>query len=250
MECRTLGRSKIASRRGNGRRGFTLLELMVVIAILAALAGLVVTNVDSVTDDARQTVALANMKTAAAAIAGSSVTCGCYSDTRLIPEKFETLFSEWQSGLNGGPKSVKFFNAISVNIFDVDAVIHAFDPVTKRGWNGPYLTTRTLTYPDPAAIRTGSADTWSARGFTSDYGTLGAPALADPWGNPIVLQIPLNTSEPRLNTPEKRRLRSRLISAGPDGKLTTAFDAVYPPMTFAGRGDDLVLFLFQADLDQ
>ena len=173
----------------------------------------------------------------------------------------------------------------------------SYDPGARRGWRGPYVrggrevsTTgaaellptldgegnlipapyrpRIGRFPGPEERRFEADRTFLERGFyttnaiwsgASPYGYTGEYALADPWGNPYVLQIPLPSAFPPRMRPGKRfdrdfaRLRwhyARWVSAGPDGVLDTPRDL------FAGRvresiqrrGDDLVLFLNRPDI--
>jgi hypothetical protein len=76
-------------------------------------------------------------------------------------------------------------------------------------------------------------------------------AVADPWGNPVVIQIP-PVSAFTGAAPERKRARyARVVSAGPDGFLTTPPDRLGGRLadgTAPPRGDDLVQFLHRADM--
>lgn len=94
------------------------------------------------------------------------------------------------------------------------------------------------------------------RGFyldaaTSPYGQPGDLTVGDPWGNPIVIQVPAAAAFLGAATPDKRLRYARLVSAGPDGVLTTPTDrlgGLAADGTKAVRGDDLVQFLNRSDV--
>lgn len=107
-----------------------------------------------------------------------------------------------------------------------------FDPVSRRGWRGPYL------------LSNGSGFAYlvdAQRGFGTRYGEDGDPAVLDGWGNPIVLQEPVDPAATEFD----RTRHARLVSAGPDGVLDTPPDVLLPSDT--QRGDDLVLFFWIAE---
>lgn len=128
--------------------------------------------------------------------------------------------------------------------------------------------TRLERFPGPRDRRFEKDQTFFERGFywanedssgTSDYGLVGEYALADPWGNPYLLQVPEKAAFPSGGWPtqevdRKFALRrwqyARLVSAGPDGVLDTPRDlcAGREKESLAKRGDDLVLFLFRTDV--
>ena len=87
----------------------------------------------------------------------------------------------------------------------------------------------------------------------SFYGATGDVAVADVWGNPIVLQIPPPEA---FTVPGDETIRfhyARVVSAGPDGELETPRDrlaGMASDGSTARRGDDLVLFLNRADIHE
>lgn len=115
-----------------------------------------------------------------------------------------------------------------------------FNRDTGLGWRGPYLLNATGVYP-----------------VNDAYGQKGDPALLDPWGQPIVLQIPNQTSSRTPTTATAADLRfARLVSGGPNGTIdtlqnATSIDVVsgnsfpYPPLAL--RHDDIVLFVQHSD---
>jgi prepilin-type N-terminal cleavage/methylation domain-containing protein len=223
---------------------FTLLELTVVIVIVAALAALVVNNVSRTADDAEVVAARATMQTLADAITGSAAGPGYLSDMRHVPGFRPVLLRPHHLLVQG--------------------VQQNFDPVAQRGWRGPYLRNaqRVLTSPAATGAFPSAGDrspryvgTFFERGFFSDavtspYGVPGDLAAADPWGNPIVIQVPPLSAFSGSTGDAKRFRYARLVSAGPDGTLATPLDRLGGMLTDGTsliRGDDLVLFLNRSD---
>lgn len=246
-------------RRKAGTGGFTLLELLVVLVILAAVAMLVVSKVDAFGENAEDTVARANLNAVREAILGSAAAPGYLADMKHVP------------GFDRTNLKMHHLLAESVDEF-LPEQIEQFSVLTGRGWRGPYLertprvantnSGRDGQFPHPLERRFADDATFLARGFydtlTHSYYGEHDPdpgendrAMGDPWGNPIVIQVPLSTA---FNAPSdtKRFQYARLVSAGPDGLLTTPLDHaladLQPDGTSPRRGDDLVLFLNRADV--
>lgn len=234
-----------------GRRtgGFTLPELLVVLVILAALAALVVANIDRTGEQAEHTAATADLHTVRDAITGTAAAPGYVSDMRYVPA----------------------FNPAAIRIHDLllgdsHPLFSSFDPVTSRGWNGPYIRSprrventnpaRAGRFPGPHDLRFPGDTSFLDRGFFSDpsvspYGQPGDLAIADAWGNPIVLQIPPVTAFSSPTDSRNLFRHARVVSAGPDGVLSTPRDRLAGRLhngTATARGDDLVLFLNRADV--
>jgi prepilin-type N-terminal cleavage/methylation domain-containing protein len=225
--------------------GFSLIEVLVVIVILAAVAALVVPKVDHIRDDAELTAARVTMQTLREAFTDSAAGPGHIADMKHTPT----------------------FNAVTLrpHLLLVQAAQPAFDPIAQRGWRGPYLrnaqgvantnTARNGTFPAATERRFVGDATFLERGFFSDgsnspYGITGELTAADPWGNPIVVQVPPASAFDAADIAERFRY-ARLVSAGPDGVLSTPLDHRLAGMladhTVVARGDDLVVFLNRAD---
>lgn len=220
-----------------------------VIVIVAALASMVVTMVERSREDAEATVARASMKTISEAILGSSAGVGYLGDMKYVP----------------GFRSVdlRMQDLFSASNYPAHAT---YDPVAARGWRGPYLLpgngaantepARRGLFPEAGDRRFSGDATYLERGFfasasASSYGMPGDLSLGDPWGNPIVIQIPPAAAFSGSLSDAKRFRYARLVSAGPDGELTTPADRLagfHVDGTASARGDDLVLFLNRADV--
>ena len=290
-----MNRASLQRNRGAGgggltavrrwRRAFTLLELLAVITILASVAALVVGNLDTVVEDAEETVARANLSAVREAICGSSNAPGYLADMKHVP------------GFD--PLAMRIHNLLSSDQDgDGDPDVAVYDLAAGRGWRGPYIQRAPgVRYPDAghpqrfpmaAELRFDGDATFSTRRFhlpdgTSWYGVphnhdllnpvVGDLVIGDPWGNPIVIQIPpaeAFTLGDAGRVAAKRWRYARLVSAGPDGVLSTPRyeDSILDPAIrqtgsrLAGlfkdpltggtlttaRGDDLVLFLNRADV--
>lgn len=240
-----------ASRR-SVESGFTLLELVVVIAILAAVAALVVTKVDTLKDEAELTVARATLSTVREAICGSSTAPGYLADMKYLPF-FKSV-------------DLRTHDLLSPDSYSDYPAALTFNLVTNRGWRGPYLqrahgvantnALRNNQFPAAYERRFTGDFTFAERGFfyasiQSYYGDTDERAVGDPWGNPIVVQVPPVEAFDFSVTDAERFNYARVVSAGADGILTT------PRTRLAGmlldgrsplRGDDLVFFLNRADV--
>jgi prepilin-type N-terminal cleavage/methylation domain-containing protein len=223
--------SQEGDNRQRRRQGFTLIELVVVVAILAVVAGLVIMNVAGVNEHAEKTVAAASLHAVREALCGGPSGPGYLNDMKHEPD-FD-------------PAVLRIHDLLSTNF----PGHRAFDPLTVRGWRGPYVRTegavrntnadRGGLFPAADERRWSGDTTFQARGFYAAdggalYGSAGDLAVADPWGNPIVLQIP-----------QTNLLYARVLSAGSDGVLDTPPDVPVPDAD--SRGDDLLLFLNRAD---
>lgn len=241
-------------RQRSASAGFTLLELVVVIAILAAVAMLVVSKVDTLEEKATDTVAIADLNTVREAIMGSATAPGYLSDMKHVPGFSKLLHLNMHNLLVGSELDL------------LPLPLEKFNVLTSRGWRGPYLertagvanenAVRHNQFPESGERRFAGDTTFGQRGFyytvnDSHYGAPNDRAMGDRWGNPIVVQIPPNSA---FTTPtDNKRFRyARLVSAGVDGILTTPYDDRLAGRELNGntedRGDDLVLFLNRADI--
>lgn len=203
-------------------RGLTLLELITVVAILAVLAGLVmpmVANVNSQTSDTATRHSLRQVR--------DVIVHRYYLETGLLPQRHANDSSRPQVPqlcfLALNPYRYPFGGYSSVP---------DFDPVTRTGWNGPYLMTSGSVYPDPTAVKAldNAGRTWSDLGFTSTYGLANDFTVLDGWGSPIVVRINgvglqpdhLITTAPVAGS--VTLANAVLVSAGPDGELGTLDD--------------------------
>jgi general secretion pathway protein G len=220
------------------RAGLTLLEIVIVVAILAILAGFIVPVLNGVAASSKITAAQASLATIRDAIMGTPDKPGYYSDTGQLPNTLADLFLQ-------------------------PAGMPSYNRDTNRGWRGPYLFNANGTLGsgnEPQGFIVGaSASSYTAPygipsgnpGYLASepYGNTGDPVIIDPWGNAIFLQWPTSGSSAVQN-----QEFVRLISAGPNKTIDTPQNyldtAVTPNLPYpppAVRGDDMVLFLNHSD---
>ena len=230
-----------------------MLELVMVVAIIGALAAMLVPLMDRNREDAESTVARVSLQAVAEAFAGSATQPGLLSDMRGVP------------GFK--PENLRVHDLLSASRIGTDYPgSENHDPATRRGWRGPYLRSpvgasntvpaRSGKFPLAEDVRFGGDGTFLERGFYLDasqspYGAEGDLTAGDPWGNPFVLQVPPDEAFAHSATSVKKLRYARVISAGPDGILSTPRDRLAGRLidgTAALRGDDLVLFLNRSDV--
>jgi type II secretory pathway pseudopilin PulG len=183
------------------RRALTLTELVVVLAILVAIAGIVIPRLGSTTDTARETVAFAS------AIEVRDAVLQFWSDCKYAYPTNPVADQRIRAG--------HLFEIPTVGSFTV------YDPDVRLGWNGPYLDSDGRTYVLNATA-----------GFTSSFGIATDLAVRDPFINqdldgngiqesgspfvihePTLLNLEANAMTYSVGTPRE----IRVVSAGPDG---------------------------------
>jgi prepilin-type N-terminal cleavage/methylation domain-containing protein len=170
------------------RCGLTLLELVIVLAILVALAGLVTVLGSNLLQDSREDVTRQSLTEIRNVIANMY-----WDDKGLLPRP-DT------SGAGAGRQNHPQVRYLFINPATEDKSVD-YDPNYRRGWRGPYLMDKGGTFHTPNAS------------FPDYYGELGDPTVLDAWGNPIVIQCPTDA------TPAVAVEDVRLVSAGPDREL-------------------------------
>lgn len=246
-------------RNSKNRHGFTLVELLAVVAILAILAVFVAGRFERLTSTARITVAESDLKTIRDAFMDPDA--GYVADMSGIPG-----FSVGYLRLGNLMVSTNLYGSVAagkgrtrgMRVDDLSdsaarsygcaraSTFTTWNEDSGRGWRGPYVRTGsaavTANFPGENDIRFADDSSFGARGFYPDvsnielpddivgrlndcsaYGFPGEPAIMDPWGNPYVLQIPpAQAFRGATNvTDEARFAYARVVSAGPNGILET-----------------------------
>lgn len=221
------------------RRGLTLLELVVVLVVLVALAGLMVPLFGGLSEDAQNQATRATLAQVAESIIGP----GGYAEVMtLARDAADSQYVGFGTGLpwpspgevTGGRADhpqlhYLFRRPTDMRDYDTSAGERYYDPVLRIGWRDAWLSATTTT---PYEI-VGS--------FTDSYGEGSDLAPIDGWGNPVVIQLP----EVSAGITELEVDNVRLVSAGPDGVIDTPAGALTP--TAVQKNDDLVLYLYRED---
>ena len=187
------------------RRGLTLTELVVVLAVLAVLGSLLLPAVGHLVADSRDQVTRASL-------ARMRDVIGLYwNDNQQLPRP-------------GASAATNRANAPQVRYLFVNPATEVatvtFDPVYQLGWRGPYVVNQSgASYKvmNPTAQQGGaSSDQYGVGEVTSNgVTTPGDPTVLDGWGNPIVIQCPSLLPGGQLTA--DGALDVRLVSAGPNG---------------------------------
>ncbi|MEM7210741.1 MAG: prepilin-type N-terminal cleavage/methylation domain-containing protein [Pseudomonadota bacterium] len=212
-------------RRNN--QGLTLLEVLVVLGIVAAIAGIGVQVFTGVTDSTEENIVRAEMREVSSAIQRFRRDTGFYpkdgifgttDDTELaLPANLGQLFIE---PVNGGTP------------------VMSYDPATGTGWRGPYMTeldSLTVVVGDNLTA-TGSGD--PTAGTQETVRAVGDPFVAAPVGGVFAWQNASGVTTAQLGRPYYYFIDGTnvtgciapcLLSAGPNGTYE------------AGAGDDIVV---------
>ena len=189
------------------KRNFTLVELLVVIGILAILAGLIIPAVISAKQKGRITTARADMDSIRTAFAGLN------KDYHRMAAKDGTSYK-----LGGHPFSVAD-GCITIG----DNLDYYCDVIAELGGQEkvtPSLNKRRNKYLDPKPEYDPSKDPTNADNKKNTW--------LDPWGNPYRIRVNVDTTE-KIPDPSKsgKTLSAPVIvwSLGPDGKGSDTADA-------------------------
>lgn len=192
-------------RRGN-ERGFTLLEIVVVLGVLAVLAAILVPMVVGYLDDAKKSKAQADTQQIAAA------TLKMYKDTGRWPF--------YQDGTASG----------STPVF---VLLKGSGRAPSDGTSGTVwtLTATSDTFENQLIKNSPSSGTgYSTSGKFAWRGPYMEAVSDDPWGNYYVANI--DKAKPGDNK------QVWVISAGPNAKIETTYDATTTAVAALG-GDDI-----------
>lgn len=249
------------------RRGLTLMELVVVMLILVALAGILVPLMTGVNSDAQYTSTKATMASLRNAV------MQYYQDMKGIPLQRTPPGTTLATDSSGMPQTLKDLQVQPTYPLVVDANGNplAYNPVSGRGWRGPYVLQATGAF-QPEAAKPVQGVSLDASFYPAGnlFGNPGDPAFLDAWGNPIVLEWPaVGTNPLPTGIPQQDFLQRaqmvRLVSAGaPTNTGGSVLDTVkltggvlpwmptHPtasqPTLVDQRGNDILLFILTQDL--
>lgn len=212
---------KLPRTRQRHRGGLTLVELVVVLVILVALASMIIPHADTAAEQARIDATNETLRRLRDVIVNNYMpdTKGAaYSGTT-----FAAVAGDGTVNYDGLPRMGSLKMPPQISALFLAPGLQQYNTTTHFGWHGPYLTSGTAVFPG------GNPTTAAARGFlsgtstTSAFGTAasgtypGDPTVLDAWGNPVVM-VPIQDTS-------YGQYYYALISAGPTGVLGTSVAA-------------------------
>jgi len=209
------------------QKGFTLLEIIVVLAVLGALAAMLTPVVFRYIDDANRTRAQGDTQTIAAAIQQMYKDTGRWPFYKVGTGALTIAAATDAATLTSNPAC----SGAAPAAMSCDTTA----PVTGTGW-GNFST----------VLTSGLATQLITNGITTPYTTSGPRAwkgpyldaipATDPWGRSYLVNIA--NADPNIegSTTQKWVI---VISAGPDGNIDTAADSVVNTNP-AVAGDDVI----------
>ena len=227
-----------ALRLAKSRRALTLLELVMVVSILAVLTAMVVPGMNAQNEETRAAVARKSLKDLRDTIAN-----------RYLVDMGDLPRANAADSNRGGSAALPQLHFLFVNprqmygtgVSTVYTSVNDYDSATRIGWNGPYIGTTTSKFPDITQRRfpkdPTNTNTWTASGFTSDYGFMNDMTLNDPWGSPYVISLVTQTMG------SDTILSEYVVSAGPNRILNRTSWAFNTDGTPNDTVDDLALLI-------
>lgn len=220
---------RIRFRENTGARGFTLVEILIVAALIALFSGIAIMSISYLSTQAKRKAAVADARS--------------ISDALTIT-KFEFRFYPKLCFLSLPKTKVQEFSGTRMQILP-DFDYQGFDTVTNRvllprsqeilsKWRGPY-------FPSPQGrglVATARAGVCKVRLPYQDRNTPSAELYdwpADPWGNPYVVYLvksqTVNNAEQIswITSPfDEPVYFARVVSYGPNGIPGGAADELLP----------------------
>jgi prepilin-type N-terminal cleavage/methylation domain-containing protein len=207
--------TRVASRHGVTSRGFTLIELTVVLAVLVTLALVLTPSITNFINDSRVARARTDTKTVAAAI--------------VQFHKDNGFYPQWVTATAGGPGTAADRRDLLISPGNV--------PTTAAASLWTTGTNDTI-----ANQLMGNTPTYTVKSATNTYGWNG-PYLssgigADPWNNRYMVNINLiDTTLGTQTAAGAPKSAVWVISAGPNGQIETAY--AQSITTAVTGGDDI-----------
>lgn len=236
--------------------GFTLLELLIIVAILAALAGGVIMVLDGAEEDSATKIAKSEMLEIKKALLKFK------QDTGYLPKQGPfALLTDTPPGLVPVPSQgstwfhspANFAQMYEEPVDSLGSPIRPWNPDTARGWRGPYLTRQGEGLVDIGdglnTDGTGSPTT-IITALLAEVRGVADPFVAKPEGSFFVWRTsPGSTPHDRWGRPyflfDLDNNNARIVGMGPNGEFegNNPLDLCSPPLV--PNVDDIVLCLFK-----
>jgi prepilin-type N-terminal cleavage/methylation domain-containing protein len=200
-------------------RGFTLVEVVVVLAVVLLLSAIAVPLVTGYIEDGRRTRATAEIKTIAGAVTNF------YKD-----------YGKWPARSNAGVDNVLFvlYTGSALPAANPFAAAHQFDTWALNGTNGDVLDNQLLRNT-PKGSAGGAYPTTGQFIWRGPY--LAGGMGNDPWNRPYVINVTAGHSTDAINYK-----RMFVLSAGANGVIDTPAAAT---ATTDIAGDDIGIIINQ-----
>ena len=209
------------SSRGHGQRGFTLVEVIVVLSVVLLLTGIAVPMLSSYMEDGRRARAEAECK-----VIGAAVT-SFYKDVGVFPSR--------NSAGTNNVVQVLFTSATrpTVNPFNAN---HAWITAGMSATTGDVMNNHLgVNRPQGATAAAAIYPTTGTSRWRGPYQNGDAPL--DPWGRPYVVNVQSGWSPTATNFK-----RLWVLSAGSNGIIDTVATAT---ATTNPAGDDIAFLVYQ-----
>jgi len=206
-----------STRHHDGSRGFTLIELTVVLAVIVTLALILTPSITNFISDSR----VARTRTDTQTVASSIVQF--YKDNGFFPQ--------WAEATAGGP---------GTSASKVDLLISPGNTPTVAVAN-PWTTGTTAMLADQLMT---NAPGYTLRNATAQFGWngpyLSSTIAADAWNNRYAVNVGLiDTTAGAQTASGDAKSAVWVISAGPNGQLETAY--LQPITASQAAGDDIAV---------